>query len=49
VLPVNVLGTGTNPWSKKAQVGMSAQTVLSRSEYGVNSWTDVARILGDEV
>ena len=49
VLPVNVLGTGTNPWSKKAQVGMSAQTVLSRSEYGVNSWTDVASILGDEV
>ena len=49
VLPVTVLGTGTNPWSKKAQVGMSAQTVLSRSEYGVNSWTDVASILGDEV
>ncbi len=49
VLPVNVLGTGVNPWSKKAQVGMAAKMVLSRAEYGVNSWTDVASILGDEV
>lgn len=49
VLPVTVLGTGANPWTKKAQVGMSAKTVLNRSEYGVNSWTDVAGILGDEV
>ena len=49
VLPVIVLGTGANPWTKKAQVGMSAKTVLNRSEYGVNSWTDVASILGDEV
>ncbi len=49
VLPVTVLGTGTNPWMKKAQVGMAARTVLSRSEFGVNSWTDVAGILGDEV
>ena len=49
VLPVTVLGMGTNPWMKKAQVGMAARTVLSRSEFGVNSWTDVAGILGDEV
>ena len=49
VLPVTVLGTGANPWTKKEQVGMSAKTVLNRSEYGVNSWTDVASILGDEV
>lgn len=49
VLPVNILGTGVNPWSKKAQVGMATKTVLSREAYGVNSWTDVASILGDEV
>ena len=49
VLPVTVLGTGTNPWSKKAQVGMAAKTVLGRSEYGVNTWTDAAGILGDDV
>ena len=49
MLPVTVLGTGTNHWSKKAQVGMAAKTVLGRSEYGVNTWTDVAGILGDDV
>jgi polyisoprenoid-binding protein YceI len=32
VLPVTVLGTGTNPWSKKAQVGMAAKMVLGRSD-----------------
>ncbi|MFL2541931.1 MAG: YceI family protein [Candidatus Latescibacterota bacterium] len=49
VLPVTVLGTGTNPWSKKAQIGMAAKAVLGRSEYGVNTWTDAAGILGDDV
>ena len=49
VLPVTVMGIGTNPWTQKAQVGMEASTVLSRAEYGVDTWSDVASILGDEV
>jgi hypothetical protein len=28
---------------------MEASTVLSRAEYGVDTWSDVASILGDEV
>ena len=49
VLPVTVMGIGTNPWTQKAQGGMEASTVLSRGEYGVDTWSDVASILGDEV
>ena len=49
VLPVTVMGIGTNPWTHKAQVGMEASTVRSRAEYGVDTWSDVASILGDEV
>ena len=49
VLPVTVMGIGTNHWPQQAQVGMEASTVLSRAEYGVATWSDVASILGDEV
>ena len=49
VLPVEVLGVGVHPRSKAAVAGFSAQTVLKRSDFGVNSWTDVAGVLGDEV
>ena len=49
VLPVEVLGVGVHPRSKAAVAGFSAQTILKRSDFGVNSWTDVAGVLGDEV
>ena len=48
-LPVEVLGTGTHPRSKKPLAGFSAETVIKRSDYGINSWTDAAGVLGDEV
>ena len=47
--PVEILGTGTHPYSQKPIVGFDAQTVIKRSDYGVNNWTDAAGILGDEV
>ncbi|MFC1526233.1 YceI family protein [Candidatus Latescibacterota bacterium] len=49
VLPVEVLGVGTHPRSGKAVAGFSAETTIRRSDYGVNNWTDVAGVLGDEV
>jgi|TARA_B100001971_G_C18221658_1_gene557597 polyisoprenoid-binding protein YceI len=48
-LPVKVLGIGTHPRRKVSVAGFETATVLKRSEYGVNSWTDAARVLGDEV
>ena len=48
-LPVEVLGTGTHPYNQKPVAGFEASTVLARSEYGVNNWTDKAGVLGDEV
>lgn len=48
-LMVEVLGTGTHPMAKKPVIGLATETVIKRSDYGVNSWTDVAGVLGDEV
>ncbi len=48
-LPIEVLGTGTHPRSKKLQAGFAAEITIKRSDYGVDSWTDVAGVLGDEV
>jgi len=48
-LMVEVLGMGTHPRSKKPVLGMATETVLKRSDYGVDTWTDVAGVLGDEV
>ena len=49
VLPVEVLGVGTHPRTNKPVAGFSAETTIKRSDYGVNSWTDAANVLGDEV
>lgn len=48
-LAVEILGTGTNPMSKKAQIGMATELTIKRSDYGVNHWSDTAGVLGDEV
>lgn len=48
-LPVEVLGTGAHPRNKAPIAGFDSQIVLKRSDYGVNSWTDMAGVLGDEV
>ena len=49
ILPVEVLGVGTHPRTDKPVAGFSAETTIKRSDYGVNSWTDAANVLGDEV
>ena len=49
VLPVEVLGVGTHPMTKSAVAGFQADLIVKRSDFGVNTWTDAAGILGDEV
>ena len=49
VLTVEVLGTGVHPMSKAPVAGFAGETVIKRSDYGVNNWTDVTGMLGDEV
>ena len=49
VMSVEVLGIGTHPMTKAALAGFSAELKLNRSDFGVNSWTDMASIVGDEV
>ena len=49
VIPVEVLGLGMNPITKKPVAGFSAEFVIARSDFGVNSWVDQAGVLGDEV
>ena len=49
VIPVEVLGIGMNPMSKKPVAGFSAEFVIARSDFGVNSWVDQAGVMGDEV
>ena len=48
-LPVEILGTGTNPRSGKAQIGLETNFTLLCSDYGVNSWARFSAVLGDEV
>lgn len=48
-LPVEVLGTGTNPWTKMPMAGFSSGTAVLRSDYGITSWPDKTGVLGDEV
>ena len=47
--PVEVLATGTNPWTNMAMAGFSSGITLLRSDYGVNNWADKAGVVGDEV
>ncbi len=49
VLTVEVLGTGVHPMSKAPVAGFVGETVIKRSDYGVNNWTDATGMLGDEV
>ena len=48
-LPVEVLGVGLHPMKGKAVAGFAAEFAVKRSDYGVDSWTDAAGVLGDEV
>ncbi len=48
-LPVHFLGKNIHPYKNKEVVGFSAETVIQRSDYGVNNWTDKAGVLSDEV
>ena len=38
-----------NPMTKKPVAGFSAEFVIARSDFGVNSWVDQAGVMGDEV
>ncbi len=49
VMPVEILGVGTHPMSKAPVAGFAAELTLKRSDFGVNNWTDTAKIVGDEV
>ncbi|HIG52618.1 MAG TPA: hypothetical protein EYQ18_01275 [Candidatus Handelsmanbacteria bacterium] len=46
---LEALGTATHPYNKKPVAGFETRTVFLRSDYAVNSWTDAASVLGDEV
>ena len=48
-IPVDILGTGTNPMNGKKQVGLVGDLTIKASEYGVNSWESFKALLGDEV
>lgn len=48
-LPVELLGTGTNPWTNLPLSGFSTSLLLRRSDFGINSWVDKSGVLGDEV
>ena len=48
-LPVEILGVGVHPMNQKKIVGLTTEITLKRSDFGVNSWTDAANIVGDEV
>lgn len=48
-LPIEILGTGTNPRNGKAQIGLEANFSVLCSDYGVNSWERFSAVLGDEV
>jgi len=49
ILPVEILGTAVHPMRKVPVIGFAAELTVKRSNFGVNSWTDVAGVLGDEV
>jgi len=48
-LPVRFLGKDVHPYKQKEVVGFSAKTVVQRSDFGVNNWTDKAGVLSDDV
>lgn len=48
-VPVEILGTGTHPYRGTPLIGLTGKLTLKRSEYGVNHWSDDAKVLSDEV
>jgi polyisoprenoid-binding protein YceI len=48
-LPVHFLGKNVHPYKNKEVIGFSAKTVILRSDFGINNWTDKAGVLSDEV
>lgn len=48
-LSVEVLGLGAHPRNNAPVAGFASELVLKRSDYGIDSWTDMAGVLGDEV
>jgi len=48
-IPVDILGTGTNPMNGKKQVGLVGDLTIKVSEYGANSWENSKAVLGDKV
>jgi polyisoprenoid-binding protein YceI len=49
VLSVEVIGVGKHPRRGTPMAGFEAQLKVSRADFGVNHYTDVAKILGDAV
>ena len=49
VLPVEVIGVGKHPRRGTAMAGFEARLKVLRSDFGVDHYTDVAKVLGDEV
>jgi len=48
-LPVDVIGVGKHPRRGTPMAGFEARLTISRADFGVNHYTDAAKILGDEV
>ena len=48
-LPIEVLGIGTHPRNQAPVAGFSSEVTLKRSDFKVDSWTDAAGVLGDDV
>lgn len=49
MIPVEVLGSGTNPMNGKKQIGLAGELTIKASDFGVNSWENFNAILGDDV
>ena len=49
VMPVEVIGVGNHPRRGTPMAGFEARLTVSRADFGVDHYTDIAKILGDEV
>ena len=49
VLSVEVIGVGKHPRRGTPIAGFEARLIVKRSDFGIDHYTDVAKILGDEV
>ncbi len=48
-MPVTVLGVGTHPQRGTPLAGFETELTLLCSDFGINSWANFAKVLGDEV